>query len=210
MPLPLLALLAATLAAPRAKAPGVPEAVGVIEAGVGLPVGAPAPTGLEARNLRGEGVPLDKVFSSGPVLVVFYRGGWCPYCNGQLRDLAGAARRFQARGIRILALSVDTPDHAATTQASWEIPFPVLSDSDLTVHAGFRVVSQVDPDTRARYAASGLDLPAHSGRTDGEVAVPSLFLVQDGRIAWAHADPAYKVRPSPQQVLDALAAAGLP
>ena len=219
MRLVVVALLAAALATPNAKEPKAnaakakepaAEVVGRVADGVGLPAGTAAPTGIVTQNLRGEPVPLDKVFAAGPTLVVFYRGGWCPYCNGQLRDLSMAARRFEAKGVRLVAVSVDRPDAAATTQASWQIPFPVLSDADLSAHTAFRVVFEIDPATRERYAGAGIDLAGASGRTDGRVAVPSMFLVQDGAVTWSHADPAYKVRPSPEQVLDALTAAGLP
>jgi len=210
MHLALIALLAAALASPKVKAPAPAQTIGLAQQGVGLAVGTPAPTGLMAQNLRSEPVPLDKVFAAGPTLVVFYRGGWCPYCNGQLRDLSLAARRFQAKGVRLVAISVDRPDAAATTQAAWEIPFPVLSDSDLTAHEAFRVVFEVDEATRETYRGWGIDLKAASGRSDGRIAVPAMFLVQGGAVTWSHADPAYKVRPTPDQVLDALSAAGLP
>jgi peroxiredoxin len=210
MRLAILALLATALAGPKVKAPAPAPVVGFAPQGVGLPAGAPAPTGLITQNLRGETVPLDKVFAAGPTLLVFYRGGWCPYCNGQLRELSLAARRFQARGVRLVAVSVDRPEAAATTQAAWEIPFPVLSDSDLTAHEAFRVVFEVDAATRETYRGWGIDLKAASGRSDGRIATPAMFLVQGGAVTWAHADPAYKVRPTPDQVLDALSAAGLP
>lgn len=196
----------ATLAAPREKATTAPPAAGVQAAGVGLPVGSRAPAGLQARDPAGAPVALDALLGQGPTLLVFYRGGWCPYCNHQLHALAQAAPRFEAAGVRIVAISVDKPQEAAGTQAGWEIPFPVLSDPDLAAHGAFGVVSRVDADTQSRYRKMGIDLERASGRTDGAVAVPSMFLVKDGAVAWAHADPDYRVRPTPGQVLTALAA----
>jgi peroxiredoxin len=197
-------------AAPRVKPTTAPARAGVVAEGTGLTAGAPAPRGLAAHDLSGAPVALDALLAEGPTLLVFYRGGWCPYCNHQLHALSQAAPRFEAAGVRVVALSVDKPQEGALTQKSWEIPFPVLSDSALAVHEAFGVVFAIDADTRARYQRIGIDLERSSGRTDGKVAVPSMFLVKDGAVAWAHVDPAYKVRPTPEQVLAALAGAGLP
>lgn len=194
------------LAAPRKQATTATasDAVGTRPDDVGLAVGAPAPTGLRAQNMGGETVVLDDLFAMGPTLVAFYRGGWCPYCSHQLWSLSQAAPEFASRGVSLVALSVDKPDQAKVTAASWEIPFPVLSDSALAVHEAFGVVFRVDEATQETYRGWGIDLEAASGRTDGAIAVPSLFRVQDGAIAWAHADPSYKVRSDPEQVLAAL------
>jgi peroxiredoxin len=192
-------------AAPREKPTRAPTGVGTQPEGVGIAVGVRAPTGLQARDLLGAPAALDALFAQGPTLVVFYRGGWCPYCNHQMHELAQSAPRFEAAGVRLLALSVDQPREGTLTQKSWDIPFPVLSDSDLTVHRAFDVVHTVDATTQARYRSMGIDLERASGRTDGAVAVPSMFLVKEGAVAWAHVDPDYKVRPTPAQVLEALA-----
>jgi peroxiredoxin len=122
--------------------------------------------------------------------------------------MSGAWADFQAAGLGVVAVSVDKPEAASTTQASWEIPFPVLSDTSLAAHKAFNVVSHVDAATQLKYRGYGIDLEAASGRTDAAIAVPSLFLVVEGRVAWAHVDPAYKVRPDPAQALSAMRAAG--
>lgn len=211
LPLALALLLTPpALAAPRSKATSAPAAVGVVAEGEGIAVGTAVPKGLQAQDLRGAAVGLDALLAEGPTLLVFYRGGWCPYCNHQMYTLAQAAPAFEAAGVRLVALSVDKPQEGALTQKSWDIPFPVLSDSDLTVHEAFDVVFPIDANTQARYKRIGIDLERASGRTDGKVAVPSMFLVKEGAVAWAHTDPAYKVRPTPEQVLQALKEAELP
>ena len=204
---PLAALLGlAALAAPRQKPTTAPVLAGVLAEGVGLAVGKQAPAGLQARDLQGAPVALDALFTLGPTLLVFYRGGWCPYCNHQLHELAQAAEGFEAAGVRLVAISVDQPRESALSQRSWEIPFPVLSDSGLSVHEAFDVVHRIDESTQARYRKMGIDLERASGRDDGAVAVPSMFLVKDGAVAWSHTDPDYRVRPTPAQVRVALAA----
>lgn len=205
----LLAFTLSALALPKKKATSAPEAAGVVAPEIGVTVNTPVPS-LSARDLKGEAVSLDQLFAQGPTLLVFYRGGWCPYCNHQMYALSQAAPDFAAAGVKLAAISVDKPDAASLTQASWSIPFPVLSDSELAVHEAFKVVFHVDAETRDKYKGWGIDLEAASGRTDGAIAVPSMFLVKDGAVAWAHTDPAYKVRPTPEQVLASLKAAGLP
>lgn len=201
-----LALPSTALAAKK-KATKAPKTAGTLAAGIGLSPGTAVPA-LEAQDLTGQTVALDTLFAEGPTLLVFYRGGWCPYCNHQLYSLAGAHPDFAEAGVRIAVISVDTPDQASLTHAEWTLPFPALSDSGLAVHEAFQVVFQLDEKTQAKYAQWGLDLEGHSGRTDGKIAVPAMFLVKDGKVAWAHTDPDYKVRPSPEQVLAALKRAG--
>ena len=208
-----LTLLAAGLAVPslshagRKKATTAPEVAGVVPDGVGRGPGFVVPD-LTAQDLSGATISLGSLLAKAPTLLVFYRGGWCPYCNHQLYTLAQAYPAFEKKGVQVVAVSVDQPKAAAITHAEWTLPFPALSDSALAVHEAFRVVHRVDAETQEKYQGYGIDLEAASGRTDAAIGVPSLFFVRDGRVVWAHVDPAYKVRPTPEQVLAALRAGG--
>ncbi len=177
--------------------------------GIGLAPGAAAPD-AEVHDLQGQAVQLSALFSRGPTLLVFYRGGWCPYCNTQVRQLTEAAEQFSAHGVALIMISVDRPEAAATTEAAYDIPFPVLSDSDLAAHRAYHVVEQVGPEDYERLTGYGIDLEAASGRDHHSIAIPSAFLIDDaGVIRWSHAARDYKTRPTVEQLLAAVANAPL-
>ena len=169
--------------------------------GLGLAVGAAIPPfGIQDF--------LGKTFSSTEIndddtLVVFYRGGWCPYCNFQIRELSQSYDRFKALGVSLVAISVDRPDASAVTQNAYDVPFPVLSDPDLRAHEAFNVVLQLDAAGVGSLAEYGYDIEQWSGRDHHRMAVPGVFLVRDGKVAWAHVARDYKTRPSTEQLLAA-------
>lgn len=185
------------------------DRVGVLAPGTGIPVGQKVPD-IHARDLDGKDVSLSSLYTKGPILLAFYRGGWCPYCSTENHTLATAYPEYQKRGVTPVTVSVDKPDAEAKTKATYAIPFPVLSDSDATMIEAFHVVNHVDDATLAKMKGFGVDLESYSGKTHHEIAVPSLFLIdRTGVVRWAHSDPDYKVRPSTAQILAAIDATRL-
>lgn len=188
------------------KEHGLPpeQRLGHLPEGVGIPVGEAAPR-VGLTDAMGDSVQLDSLWRDQPILVVFYRGGWCPYCNFQIRELTQAHERFAELGIVPVAISVDRVEEAARTLATYEIPFPVLADPELAAHQAFRVAHYADRAEVERLRGFGIDLEQASGQTHHVIAVPSLFLIDtSGIIRWSHADTDYTVRPSPEQILEAL------
>ncbi len=191
---------------PRQKEHRMPadSLLGYLPEGIGIPAGNQAPD-AELRDFEDRVVPLRDLWAEGPILLVFYRGGWCPYCNFQIRELTDAYPEFAERGVTPVAVSVDRIEEAAQTQATYTIPFPVLVDPDLATHHAFRVAHHVDDAELQRLKGFGIDLEAASGQTHHTIAIPSLFLIDPkGIIRWAHADTDYTVRPSPAQILAAI------
>lgn len=179
------------------------DALGTNDDGVGLSPGDRV-AGFSVRSIDGTPVRWEELLDRSPLLVIFYRGGWCPYCNLQIRQLTQAYPEFEERGILPVLISVDETDAASLVQRSYEIPFPVLSDPDLHALEAFRVTMEVDEKTRERYRDYGIDLGAWSGKDHHKIAVPSAFFVdENGIVRWAHSSRDYRVRPSPQQLLDA-------
>jgi peroxiredoxin len=185
------------------------ERVGTLAPGTGIAVGQKVPD-VHARDLDGNDVFLSSLYGKGPILLAFYRGGWCPYCSSENHALATAYPEYQKRGVTPVTVSVDRPDAEAKTKATYAIPFPVLSDSDATMIEAFHVVNKVDDATLAKMKGFGVDLESYSGKPHHEIAVPSLFLIdRRGVVRWAHSDPDYKVRPSTAQILAAIDTAKL-
>jgi len=112
-----------------------PERLGVLAPGTGIPVGQKVPD-LSARNLDGNQVTLSSLYAKGPILLAFYRGGWCPYCNSEIHALTVAYPEYRKRGVMPVAVSVDKPEAEAKMSATYSIPFPVLSDNDATMIEG--------------------------------------------------------------------------
>ncbi|HTJ81980.1 MAG TPA: peroxiredoxin family protein [Polyangiaceae bacterium] len=182
--------------------------LGKLAPDIGVPVGSVAP-GFSLSDGDGKTVSLSELTKRGTVLVIFYRGGWCPYCNFEIHELTEAYPEFQKRGVTPVAISVDKPDEAAKMMATYSIPFPVLSDPDLTAHTAYHVIHKADDAEVAKLKGFGIDLEASSGKTHHSFAVPSLFLVdKTGKVRWAHGDPNYKVRPRTKQILAAIDALG--
>jgi peroxiredoxin len=180
------------------------DRIGVLAPGTGIPVGQKV-ADIHARDLDGKDVSLSSLYTKGPILLAFYRGGWCPYCSSENHALATAYPEYQKRGITPVTVSVDTPDAEAKTKATYAIPFPVLSDSDAKMIEAFHVVNHVDDPTFARMKGFGLDIESYSGKAHHEIAIPSLFLIdRTGVVRWAHSDPDFKVRPSTAQILAAI------
>jgi peroxiredoxin len=173
-------------------------------AGGALKLGDSAPDFI-LPDAHGEPVRLYSLLHDGPVVVVFYRGGWCPYCNTEIHELVAAYPEFQKRGVALVAASVDTPDAEAKLHATYSIPFAVLSDSDAAMIEAFHVVKHVEGDELAKMKSFGVDLEQYSGKTHHEIAMPSLFLIdRAGIVRWAHSDQDFKVRPSVAQMLAAI------
>ncbi len=178
--------------------------LGRLPEGVGVPVGSRAPA-VSVSDSDGKPVQLASLYPKGPTLLIFYRGGWCPFCNAQIHDLTQAYPELKDRGVTPVAISVDRAEEANRTRATYTIPFPVLSDPDLVAHRAFSVLQPLEPAYVAKIKALGMDVEASSGRSHHTVAIPSVFLVdREGVVRWAHADPNYKVRPSPQQLLSVI------
>lgn len=170
----------------------------------GIAVGKKVPA-FSVVTHKGESMALSRLLGQAPIMVVFYRGGWCPYCNTQIRQLTEAWPEFERRGVTPVLISADKPDASAMAQATYEIPFPVLSDPDLKAHEAFDVVVQIDDATAKKYRGYGIVLEDWSGRDHHKIAAPGVFLLDgNGIVQWAHVSEDYKTRPSVEQLLAVL------
>jgi len=184
-------------------------ALGTLAPGTGIAVGAKVPS-VRAQDLQGNDVSLDSLVAKGPLLLAFYRGGWCPYCNFEIRTLTQAFPAYQKRGVLPVAVSVDRMEEASRTSATYRIPFPVLSDPELSFVHGFHVENHLDDATLQKMKSFGVDLEDYSGKAHHTIAIPALFLIdRQGIVRWAHDDPTYTVRPTTAQILAAIDAAQL-
>jgi peroxiredoxin len=141
----------------------------------------------------------------GPVVVTFYRGQWCPYCDLQLRAYQEALPRIRALGATLVAISPQTPDESLSTAEKRRLEFHVLSDAGNHVARAWGLVWKVGASLDSLHKAFGIDLAASNGDGSNELPVPATFIVDpSGRIAFAHYDANWRVRLEPAALLAAL------
>jgi len=172
------------------------------EAGGGAPrAGAVAPP-FSLPDARGGQVSLHEQLERGPVVLTFYRGAWCPYCDLTLRAYQEALPRIHAVGASLVAISPQTPDESLTTAEKKNLSFAVLSDAGNTVARQYGLVFEVSPALDAIHKAFAIDLARSNGDTSNELPVPGTFIIgSDGRIAFAFVDGDYRVRLEPAELL---------
>ena len=169
-----------------------------------LQVGDPAPD-LTLPDALGKPVRLSDLWASGPLVLVFYRGGWCPYCKLELRAWQQQLDELRRRGAGLVAISPQTPDNSLSTAEKNALAFPVLSDSALAAAQAFGVAFELPPELVDLYGRVGNDLPTLNGNGQWVLPVPASYVVgRDGRIAWAHIDSDYRLRADPLDVLQAV------
>lgn len=170
----------------------------------GLLAGVKAPK-FELKDAKGKTQSLDGYLKKGNLVMVFYRGGWCPYCNKHLKEIKGSIKEIEKLGAQVVAISVDTPNRNKATGKKNQLGFDLLSDPKAEVVKAYRVVNQVDSDTQKKYRQFGINLSQHSGQNHGIIAVPGVFIVdQTGILRFAEANADYTKRVSPAAILSQL------
>ena len=170
-------------------------------------IGQTAPP-FELSAADGSRYRLDPTAMPGPAIVVFYRGGWCPYCAAHFMELRKAEDAIREMGYELVFVSPDRPQKLAESLTQLEVGYTLLSDSDMKAAKAFGVAFEVDEATLNRYREIGIDLAASSGRDHGLLPVPALFIIgSDGVIRFQYVNPNYKVRISEALFVAAAAAA---
>lgn len=171
-------------------------------------VGGKAPD-AKLFTADGKAVTLSSQVSGKPTVLLFYRGGWCPYCNAHLRDVQEIEPALKELGYQILAVSPDRPAKLAETLAKDKLGYALLSDSDMHAARAFGLSFEVDEPTRDKYRKYNIDLVAASGKTHNLLPVPAAFVIDKaGVIRFAYSNPDYKTRVSGEKLLAAAKAAG--
>lgn len=167
-------------------------------------VGASAPD-FTLPDATGRSISLATLRQSGPVVVTFYRGQWCPYCDLQLHAYQEALPRIRELGATLAAISPQTPDESLSTAEKRKLAFHVLSDAGNNVARGWGLVWKVGASLDSLHKAFGVDLAKSNGDTSNELPVPATFVVEpSGRIALAHVEPNWGARLEPAEILSAL------
>jgi peroxiredoxin len=155
------------------------------------------------KNARGVTVDVGTLLRKGPVITTFYRGGWCPYCNLELKAYQEILPKILEAGASLVAISPEKPDDTLSTAEKNALIFEVLSDVGQRVGRAFGLVYEFTEELKSAYHGFNLDIPARNG-TPGEWALPvsaTYVIDRDGTILYAYTDADYRDRADPRDVL---------
>jgi len=139
-----------------------------------------------------------------PIVLTFFRGGWCPYCNLHLSEMRLAEKQLEEMGFEIWFISIDKPELLLESLADPKIGYTIYSDSSLEATRAFGLAFRVDDELNERYLTYNIDLEMASGETHHVLPAPATYIIgNDGIINFAYINPDYKVRLHPDVLLAA-------
>ncbi len=169
-----------------------------------LTVGHKAPT-FTLTNTLGKHITSSDLLVKGPVVISFYRGAWCPYCNVELNALQKTLPQIQAAGGQLVAISPNLPDKSLSSVEKHNLTFEVLSDVDNKVARQFGLVFSLGEDLRPMFKKVGFDVPAHDGNDTWEIPVPATYIVNsEGTIIYSFVNVDYTQRAEPEEIVQIL------
>jgi peroxiredoxin len=161
--------------------------------------------GFDLPSATGNRVTLDALLAGGPVVLTFYRGAWCPYCNLALRALQQSHDAIRARGARLVAVTPQIPDESLSLTEKHELGFEVLSDIGSDTAKQYGIAFDLSGELAALYDQIGFDLQRVNGGHARTLPLPATYVIgQDGVIRWAFVDTDYTKRAEPADILSAL------
>jgi peroxiredoxin len=168
-------------------------------------VGDRAPV-IVLPDARGKTFSVATLLAKGPVVVTFYRGGWCPFCNLELKAYQAVLPRIAAAGASLVAISPEKPDDTVSTAEKNALTFPVLSDVGQSVGKAFGLVYAFTDELRSVYDGFSLDIPGKNGTPDDwSLPLSATYVIgTDGVILFADVSVDYRRRTDPLAVLDVL------
>lgn len=173
-----------------------------------LNIGAKMPT-FTLNDSLGKSVSSKDLLEQGNLVIVFYRGAWCPFCNKYLNTLQKSLPQIKAAGGHLVAISVENADRSQAVAKKNELTYTVLSDPDLTVARMFKIVYQMPDELNTKYKSGGLDVAKYNSMPKAELPISATYIVnKKGEITYAHIEPDYKKRPSPDEIVAALTKIG--
>ena len=174
------------------------------EAPEGLFLASKAPD-FKAKDQTGYEVRLKDYLKRGKVVLVFYRGEWCPYCNKELSHLQDSIQLIIDKGATVIAVSPELPENVAKTIEKTKASYPVLYDEKLKIMKAYDVEFEVEENTITRYRNTGIDIEKNNGSNGRFLPVPAIFIIdKESTIIYRFFEPDYKKRPSVAEILQHL------
>ncbi len=171
----------------------------------GLFINSKAPD-FTALDQNGNSIRLKDLTKKGKVVLIFYRGYWCPYCSKQLKGLEDSLQLIRNKGAQLIAITPETKEGIDKTIEKTKSSFPILSDQGLKIMQAYDVNFEVDERIVARYRNANINLLENNGSLNGaNLPVPAVYIIDKrGVVVYRYFDNDYKKRPSVKELLDNL------
>jgi peroxiredoxin len=165
----------------------------------GLLVGAAAPD-FTLNDQTGKSFQLGEANKEKTVVLIFYRGQWCPYCSKQIKGLQDSMQLIAGKGAIVVAITPEMPANVKKTVEKTKAVFPILTDEGLKVMNQYKVAFAVDEKTIERYKRFNIDFKEANGANGANLPVPAVYIIKNGKIEWRYFDADYRKRPSVQEI----------
>lgn len=173
------------------------------DASKALKVGDKAPQ-FTLKNALGKKVKLSTLLKNGNVVLTWYRGGWCPYCNRALQSWQEVLPEIKAQGATFVALTPELPDYSLSTKEKHQLTFEILTDLNNEVASRYGLVFTLDENTAVRYE-KGFGLSAYNGNHLNQLPMPATYIInQKGVIVYAFVNADYTQRANTEEVIKKL------
>ncbi|WP_271768038.1 peroxiredoxin-like family protein [Aquimarina algiphila] len=156
-------------------------------------------------NAANKKMSVQELLLDKKIVLSFYRGGWCPYCNLELKALQDALPEIEKHGATLVAISPETPDNSLTTSEKNGLRFEVLSDLDNKIAKAFNLVFTLPEDLIEVYQGFKIDLEASNGNTAQQLPISATYIIdQNGTIIYDFIKEDYKERADPEEIISFL------
>jgi len=160
---------------------------------------------INLPNAVGKTIDVNSMLKEGPVVIIFYRGAWCPYCNLELKALQQALPEIKTLDARLIAISPNTPDDSISSIEKHGLEFEVLTDAGNKIAKEFRLVFNLAEELRHIYQQFNFDIPKYNGNDSWELPIPATYIVNtDGRIFHSFVNADYTQRMEPTEIISKL------
>jgi len=167
----------------------------------GLNVNDSAPN-FKSVDQNGKAVILNNLLKSGSVVLVFYRGEWCPYCNKQLMALEDSLKMKTNKGAKLIAITSEKQENITKTIQKTKATYSIISDDSLKIMTAYKVVFELDVKTTEKYKNWGFNLSDMNGTNENNLPVPAVYIInKEGKITFKYFDTNYKNRVSVAEIL---------
>ncbi len=166
----------------------------------GLKAGDKAPM-FTATDNNGKSFSLETALKKGDVVLMFYRGQWCPYCNKQMSQMNDSLSMITAKGATVVAISPEIQENVVKTIEKTKASFPVISDVKMKIMKDYQVNFNVPQATIDRYKNFGIDFNQVNGENGANLPVPATYVIgKDGKIKYVFFNPDYRKRASVKEI----------
>jgi peroxiredoxin len=168
----------------------------------GLFINSKAPD-FKGKDQSGLEVNLKDLRKKGPVVIIFYRGNWCPYCTKELTKLQDSLAMFTEKGVQVVAITPEASDGITKTIEKTKAVFPIIYDEEMKISKGYKVAFQVDDRTAERYKSFGNDLLAiNNQKQKAWLPVPAVYIInKEGTVTYRYFNEDYKKQPNIKEIL---------